>query len=107
MGTSTDDRRTQLQLERQTLQARIDQIQRNERQETAGGQTDTAHEWENADVRDDVLASAVQELRQVDMALRRIDQGTYGLCEVCEEPIAEKRLEAMPFATRCIECADS
>lgn len=106
MGTSTDDRRTQLQLERQALQARIDQIQRNERQETAGGQTDTAHEWENADVREDVLASAVQELRQIDAALQRIDLGTYGLCKVCEEPIAGKRLEALPFATRCIECAD-
>ena len=106
MGTSTDDRRTQLALERQTLQARIEQIQQEERQETARGQTDTAHEWENADVREDVLEAAVQELRQVDAALQRIDLGTYGLCEVCEEPRAEKRLEVLPFATRCIKCAD-
>ena len=107
MTPPANDRQTKLQHERQRIQERIDQIQRDEQQETASGQTDTAHEWENADVRDSLLTSAEQELRQVDAALQRIDLGIYGLCEVCEEPIAEKRLDVLPYATRCINCADS
>jgi RNA polymerase-binding protein DksA len=107
VNTSMEDRRTQLLQERQQVQERIAQIQGNERQETSNGQTDTAHEWENADVREDLLSAAEQQLRQVDAALHRIDTGTYGLCEICGEPIAEKRLDALPLATRCIECADS
>ena len=43
-------------------------------------------------------------LRGVDAALRKIDDGSYGDCERCGEPIAEKRLEAVPFARYCIEC---
>ena len=107
MTSPTNERRTKLQHERQKIQERIDRIQRDEQQETASGQTDTAHEWENADVRDGLLTAAEQELRQIDEALQRLDQGNYGLCEVCGEPIAEKRLEVMPNATRCINCADS
>lgn len=107
MRSSTDDWRLKLQLERQKLQKRIKQIQQDEQQETASDQTDTAHEWENADVRDGLLTVVVQELKQVDAALERIDLGTFGLCEVCSEPIAEKRLDALPFTTYCIQCADS
>jgi len=106
MPTPMSQWRARLESQRQEFQARIDKIRRDEQQETARGETDTAHEWENADVRDDLLAVAGRELRQIDAALQRIDLGTYGLCEVCEEPIAEKRLDALPFATRCIECAD-
>jgi RNA polymerase-binding transcription factor DksA len=39
--------------------------------------------------------------------LQRIDLGTYGFCEVCGEPIAEKRLDVLLYDTRCIKCADS
>jgi len=37
-------------------------------------------------------------------ALTRIDDGTYGICESCEEDISEKRLKARPVTTLCIEC---
>ncbi|GAC1328830.1 MAG: hypothetical protein NVS2B16_27710 [Chloroflexota bacterium] len=43
-------------------------------------------------------------LLEVDEALRKFDEGTYGTCERCEKPIAEKRLRALPAATHCIEC---
>jgi RNA polymerase-binding transcription factor len=43
-------------------------------------------------------------LRDVVSALQRIDDGNYGSCERCGEPIAEKRLEALPFARYCIDC---
>jgi DnaK suppressor protein len=43
-------------------------------------------------------------LEAIDAALVRIDVGTYGQCVNCGAPIAPERLEAMPWATLCIEC---
>ena len=43
---------------------------------------------------------------QVDAALDKIRQNSYGLCEKCGEEIGEKRLEALPFARYCIACQE-
>ena len=43
-------------------------------------------------------------LRGVVAALQKIDDGSFGACERCGEPIAEKRLDALPFARYCIDC---
>ena len=43
-------------------------------------------------------------LREVVAALGKIEDGTFGSCERCGEPIAEKRLDAVPFARHCINC---
>ena len=40
----------------------------------------------------------------IDEALKRIDDGTFGSCEVCEKAISVKRLEAVPYATLCLPC---
>ena len=54
----------------------------------------------------EALAATLQEaLEAVDAALARMEDGSYGLCERCHQPIAPARLEAMPSATRCIEHA--
>lgn len=48
------------------------------------------------------LARNAQEiLEQVERALRRMEDGTYGICELCGDPIAKGRLEALPHATTC------
>ena len=44
-------------------------------------------------------------LKNIAAALARIDSGTYGLCQSCEEPIHRKRLEFDPTALLCIQCA--
>ncbi len=44
-------------------------------------------------------------LRGIDAALRRIEDGTFGLCCDCEEPINPKRLEFDPTVLRCVDCA--
>ncbi|MEX0707446.1 MAG: TraR/DksA C4-type zinc finger protein [Woeseia sp.] len=44
-------------------------------------------------------------LRNIDAALKRLDDGEYGLCRRCEEPINPKRLEIDPTALYCIDCA--
>jgi RNA polymerase-binding protein DksA len=43
-------------------------------------------------------------LAAIDEALKRIEEGTFGTCARCGRPIAEARLEAMPYATKCIDC---
>jgi RNA polymerase-binding protein DksA len=49
-------------------------------------------------------ASATQAVEDIDRALRRMDLGTYGICERCGKKITVARLEALPFAALCIEC---
>jgi DnaK suppressor protein len=46
-------------------------------------------------------------LREIDAALKRIDDGEYGLCQACVEPINPKRLDVDPTARLCIECASA
>jgi RNA polymerase-binding protein DksA len=43
-------------------------------------------------------------LAEIDEALQRIEDGTFGTCRTCGQPIAPDRLEAMPWATQCIDC---
>ena len=45
------------------------------------------------------------ELEQIYDAFNRIEKNTYGICSVCESPISVKRLEALPYTDRCIDCA--
>jgi len=47
---------------------------------------------------------AEHQLILVDEALARIDDGTFGTCHDCGRPIAADRLEALPWAARCIDC---
>jgi RNA polymerase-binding transcription factor DksA len=44
-------------------------------------------------------------LDQIVEALRRIESGSYGVCQECDELIAKPRLQALPFAAHCIDCA--
>ena len=46
-------------------------------------------------------------LRQVKAALRRIHDGNFGTCDDCESEISPKRLAALPWALRCIQCQDA
>ena len=52
-----------------------------------------------------LLTAARHRVTDVDDALRRIDEGTYGVCEQCGRPIAPDRLAVRPSARRCIACA--
>jgi DnaK suppressor protein len=45
-------------------------------------------------------------LKKIEKALSRIDEGTFGICERCEEEISPKRLEARPVTTLCIRCKE-
>ncbi len=46
------------------------------------------------------------QLRDIEEALRKIELGTYGICDDCEEEIPIGRLNVMPFALRCVDCQE-
>lgn len=56
------------------------------------------------DIELDRLERKRRELRQIDEALARLEEGGYGVCEDCEGEIGEERLAVLPFAARCVEC---
>jgi RNA polymerase-binding transcription factor len=50
------------------------------------------------------IAAARQQLEETEAALARVDDGSYGLCASCSEPIAPERLETLPAARYCVGC---
>jgi RNA polymerase-binding protein DksA len=65
---------------------------------------DSATATLNREIDDTLEENAEHLLRAINDALQRIDAGTYGTCGRCGKPIAEERLEAIPYANRCIDC---
>jgi RNA polymerase-binding transcription factor DksA len=51
-----------------------------------------------------VRATLSRQLDEVNVALQKFDNGTYGICEMCGKPIDERRLRAFPAATHDVEC---
>lgn len=80
---------------------------REGKDETAGygnGVGEAATETSAAE-RDRALIENLEHVKgQVKHALTRLDDGSYGLCETCGEPIPVERLEALPFAGQCVAC---
>jgi len=53
-----------------------------------------------------ILVQQHKELAEIELALDKIKKGTYGICEMCEEPIGKRRLEVKNFARFCITCRE-
>lgn len=64
-----------------------------------------ATESEGDEVLEGLGHVAMAEARRIQAALSRIDEGSYGTCTSCGEPVGDKRLEAVPYAALCIKCA--
>ncbi len=47
-----------------------------------------------------------QSLYELDDAIKKIEEGTFGVCEECKSPIAKTRLKAVPFARLCLKCQE-
>lgn len=88
------------------LQLRLNRTQSEEYREVEGNKDTTAKLWEVSEIRDDLNDEASKELDEVNRALSRMDDGDYGVCKGCGEPINPKRLEALPYAEFCISCAE-
>jgi RNA polymerase-binding protein DksA len=65
---------------------------------------DTATETYDRELDYTLEENSEHVLADIDAALKRIEDGTYGTCTNCGKPIAPERLEARPWATLCIDC---
>jgi RNA polymerase-binding protein DksA len=109
--------RVRLLEERERLEAELQEIEnRTARISEADRASElSAYEDHPADLasetfereKDLAIGESVQGLlNQVLIALEKVDRGTYGICDACSKPIKKARLNALPFATLCVECQD-
>jgi RNA polymerase-binding protein DksA len=116
MSIDTDHFRTLLLDERERVQRAITGL-KNEHPGSLEDETDelaTANDNHMGDLATDTLnreidysleSNSEQHLAEIDAALKRIDDGSYGTCVVGGEQIPQERLEAMPWASLCIDHA--
>jgi len=57
-------------------------------------------------IEDTLIAKQIKELKEIEVALDKITNGNYGICEMCEEPIGVDRLRVKPHAKFCISCRE-
>ncbi|HUZ78794.1 MAG TPA: TraR/DksA C4-type zinc finger protein [Chloroflexota bacterium] len=104
--------RTRLTADRERILAEIESEQERRRvlADSSGGERYGNHPGdEGSDTFDKESSLAIQAsleamLAEINHALHRIDEGTYGVCENCGQPIPVERLEIRPQATLCITC---
>jgi len=87
------------------LMNRVVEIDSELRKPLSADLEEQATDLENQEALEAIENSGILEIRQIQAALKRISEGTYGICVHCGENIDPKRLEALPTATRCISCA--
>ena len=95
----------QLEERLKELGAKIHEIEDDLRTPRSASWEDRATETEGDEVLDALEGSALSEAVEIRTALRRMEDGSYGVCATCGEAINAKRLEALPYATQCINCA--
>lgn len=98
---------------RQALQREIDESladyragQHRMREESVPDTEDMSVQVSTAEQRISLMESRNRTRDQLDEALRRLNEGLYGICEDCGEQIGEARLKALPFARRCVACQE-
>ena len=103
--------RVELTADLTRLRAELDHAAKELQDLLAGGVdgagNDQADVGSNSLERDSEMSLAANQrelLLQTEKALERLDDGTYGTCEACGEPIGKARLQAFPRATLCMEC---
>jgi RNA polymerase-binding transcription factor DksA len=76
------------------------------RQLVEPGHADPSAHWHDWETVAEPLAEPVRrELAEIERALRRIDDGSYGLCQACGGPMGMQRIRAIPEARYCVSCS--
>ena len=96
-----EQRRTEIHQKLRAIREEIPSYQDEVRDSEEQSVTDFAQEMDFA-----LMEMQAQTLIRIDEALLKVDQGTYGTCDECEQDIAEARLKAVPFALLCLECQE-
>lgn len=107
MGVSHERLKTELERQRDELKAELAQLG----VEPNDGMGYSTHPADDASLAYDQTAELAMRLNaerllyQVERALFRMEEGTYGICRECGQPIDDARLKAIPYTRLCIDCA--
>ncbi|MBT8085743.1 MAG: TraR/DksA family transcriptional regulator [Woeseia sp.] len=97
--------RAKLQDRRAELDALLGRIRSNITRGLDRDSKERAKELEDSEVVDALGNDAVAERRLIAATLSRLEDDSYGVCQSCEDPIANERLAAYPYASLCVDCA--
>src|SRR5947209_296668 len=89
---------------RKKLTEDLDNLRNFRGEDTTGDAADAAFEAGSDEMASQLAELDSRELSQIDRALVRLKQGTYGACESCQGKIPVGRLNALPYSTLCIAC---
>ena len=105
--TKIDEMRDVLLRRRDALRQAIrgdDSLLRSFSEQNNGDVVDFACESNNVEISSQLAEACSRELKMVEMALQRILDGTYGVCEACSKNIPLARLQVLPYAALCVQC---
>ena len=103
--TALEQRREELQQEYDQTLLEIAELQRDRLTDSAGDdQADTGTKTFEREQEITLANNILERINQVERALERLDEGSYGWCERCGNPIPVERLAAFPSATLCVTC---
>ncbi|HMT45429.1 MAG TPA: TraR/DksA family transcriptional regulator [Chakrabartia sp.] len=105
--SSNEEIRAKLTARLDELAKRADSLEAELSRPLEADSEEQAISRENEETMEALEDAALQEIEQIRGALTRLDNGHYGACAKCGEDIAPARLDAMPTATRCINCASA
>jgi DnaK suppressor protein len=98
-------RRDELRTEYDQTLVDITELQRDRLTDSAGDdQADTGTKTFEREQEITLANNILERINQVERALERLDEGSYGWCERCGDPIPVERLAAFPSATLCVKC---
>jgi DnaK suppressor protein len=89
---------------RRALAGELQDLRKSREIASTGDTADAAFDSGSEELHSQLAELEARELRQIERALARIKQGTYGLCEYCQARIPVARLNALPYSTTCVKC---
>ncbi len=110
MAIELDEIRSKLLQQKQELLTRAAKVRADITRSSGPLDKDFAEQvvqMENDAVLAGIGEATKQELAQINRALAQLDQGTYGQCSSCGQPIGARRMNALPYSDLCISCAEA
>ncbi len=104
-GVPKERLRTELLAKKNELSGRLERISANLQRAYNADSKEMAKELEDSEVVDALGNEAREEIAKISAALQRLDNGRYGVCSECAEPIEADRMKVYPYADECIDCA--
>lgn len=89
---------------RKVLAGELEDLRNSKARDTIGDSADAAFDSGNEEIASQLAELEARELNQIEKAMARMKQGTYGNCENCQTKIPVARLNALPYSTTCVIC---